>query len=72
MHDILKRFQRIGSRNKIVVTTEKDATRLEAFSDFFFSNGIPVFVLPVQVEFCDNDEDVFRHDVKRVLEDFKV
>lgn len=72
MNDILKRYQRMDSRNKIVVTTEKDATRLEAFSDFFFSNGIPVFVLPVQVVFCDNDEEVFQHDIRTILEDFKV
>lgn len=71
LNNLLKRFNRMESRNKIIVTTEKDATRLELFSDFFFKNNLPIFVLPVEVAFCHHDEEVFQSDVRRILEDFK-
>lgn len=71
LNTIQRRFQRMESRNKIVITTEKDATRLELFSNFFFHQQIPVFVLPVEVGFCGEDEQEFQADVKSVLLDYK-
>ncbi|MBL7826418.1 MAG: tetraacyldisaccharide 4'-kinase [Saprospiraceae bacterium] len=71
LNNILRRFNRLESRNKIIVTTEKDATRLELFSDFFYQNNLPVVVLPVEVAFCDNDELVFQSDVEQSLLNFK-
>ncbi len=68
--DLQRRFETLGSTNKIILTTEKDAMRLElhmaALAD------LPIFVLPVQVAFCDNDEADFQADVKQFLLDFKV
>jgi tetraacyldisaccharide 4'-kinase len=58
-------------RNNIILTTEKDAMRLELHRDFFWKNEIPIYVLPVEVEFCDEDERAFQEAVKRVLLDFK-
>jgi tetraacyldisaccharide 4'-kinase len=54
------------------VTTEKDATRLELHRDFFIQNNLPVFVLPVEVAFCDEDEPGFQAAVKEFLTNFKV
>lgn len=67
-----RRFEAIPQRNKIIITTEKDAMRLELHRDAFWKDQLPVFVLPVEVEFCDNDEADFQDDVKQVLLDFKV
>jgi tetraacyldisaccharide 4'-kinase len=72
LRDILRRFQSLPSKNKIMLTTEKDAMRLELHRDFFWQNQIPTFVLPVEVEFCDQDEPVFQTVLKRALLDFKV
>jgi Tetraacyldisaccharide-1-P 4''-kinase len=72
LRDILRRFQSLPSKNKIMLTTEKDAMRLELHRDFFWQNQIPTFVLPVEVEFCDQDEPAFQTELKRALLDFKV
>lgn len=68
---IHRRFERMPGRDKIIVTTEKDATRLELHADFFAKNNLPIFVLPVEVAFCDNDEAAFQEDIKSVMLDFK-
>ncbi len=72
LRNLVKRFEALPSRNKIILTTEKDATRLELHQDFFWKNNLPVFVLPIEVEFCDEDEAAFQEDVKQFLTDFKV
>ncbi len=71
LRDMMRRFERMLGRNKIILTTEKDAMRLEIHKDFFWKNEIPIFVLPVEVEFIDDDEAAFQEEVKRVLLDFK-
>lgn len=71
MNNLLQRFGRIQGNNKIIVTTEKDATRLELHADFIFKNKLPVYVLPIEVRFCGEDETAFREDIKKTLLDFK-
>jgi tetraacyldisaccharide 4'-kinase len=71
LQQLLRRFNAIDSKNKIILTTEKDAMRLEMMADFFWKNNLPVFILPVQVEFLNNDEARFKEDLKKFLLDFK-
>lgn len=71
LNDLVRRFNRMPGRNKIILTTEKDAMRLELHQAFFWKNQLPVYVLPVEVEFCDDDEQEFREEVKRMLLEFK-
>jgi tetraacyldisaccharide 4'-kinase len=70
--DLKKRFGQIDSREKIIITTEKDATRLELHRDFFLQNNLPVYVLPIEVVFCDDDEAGFQQVVKDFMMNFKV
>jgi tetraacyldisaccharide 4'-kinase len=72
LQDLLRRFDRMPGREKIILTTEKDAVRLEAHQNFLWKNNLPVFVLPVEVEFCDDDEAAFQAEVKDFLLEFKV
>lgn len=72
LEDILRRFESMPHRNKIIITTEKDAARLEMHENFLREKGLPVYVLPVEVSFCDNDEADFQSEVKSFLMDFKV
>ncbi len=69
---LLRRFDALDSQRKIILTTEKDAMRLELHESFLWKNKLPIFVLPVEVQFCDQDEAGFRNDVKEFLLDFKV
>lgn len=71
LNDLKRRFDQLPSERKIILTTEKDATRLEMHQSFFWNNQLPVHVLPVQVAFCDGDEEAFQRDVQQFLLDFK-
>jgi len=55
--DIKNKFENVVSNNKIVLTTEKDAVRLEKFekelSDF------PIFVLPIKHHFLFEESTLF-------------
>ena len=71
LNDLLRRFDAMPQKNKIILTTEKDAARLELHHPFFWKHELPVFVLPIEVAFLDDDENRFREDVKQFLMDFK-
>lgn len=72
LDDMKRRFDKIESREKIIITTEKDATRLELHRDFFLQNNLPLYVLPIEVVFCDDDEAAFQKAVKDFMVGFKV
>lgn len=72
LFDLKRRFERMESKDKIIVTTEKDATRLELHRDYFLQNNISVFVLPIEVSFCGDDETGFQAAVQHFLTEFKV
>jgi tetraacyldisaccharide 4'-kinase len=44
-------FDNMSAHKKIILTTEKDATRLDLHRSFFVQTRLPVFVLPVEVRF---------------------
>ncbi|MBK6933306.1 MAG: tetraacyldisaccharide 4'-kinase [Saprospirales bacterium] len=72
LQTVLRRFDALPGAHKTILTTEKDATRLELHAGFLWKNDLPIFVLPVEVEFCDNDEADFQAEVRRFLMEFKV
>jgi tetraacyldisaccharide 4'-kinase len=72
LSELLRRFAAIQGTNKIIVTTEKDATRLELHRDFIWKNNLPIVVLPVEVAFLEEDEVAFQAAVKRFLLTFEV
>ena len=69
---ISRRFRFMPQNRKVLLTTEKDAVRLEPFRDFFFENEITVLVLPIEVVFLDEDEQLFQQRVREFLLGFKV
>ncbi|HRO72947.1 MAG TPA: tetraacyldisaccharide 4'-kinase [Saprospiraceae bacterium] len=74
-HDIEKILRIYGNtagERKIILTTEKDAMRLELHKETLRAKGIPVFVLPLKVKFHDEDAVGFEAAVKSFLLDFKV
>ncbi|TNE56399.1 MAG: tetraacyldisaccharide 4'-kinase, partial [Bacteroidetes bacterium] len=72
LHVVRRRFEAMPEKGKMILTTEKDATRLELLAPFIWEHQLPIYVLPAEVEFCDNDEDKFQAEVRRFLLDFKV
>lgn len=68
---IRETFSNLGDVNKIMVTTEKDAARLEEHMNWFSENKIEIFVQPITVKFIDDDGDKFNADVLSYIEHVK-
>ncbi|MES2620785.1 MAG: tetraacyldisaccharide 4'-kinase, partial [Bacteroidota bacterium] len=64
-------FRNIGDTNKVIVTTEKDAARLEEHRNWFLQNKIEIFVQPIWVKFLDDDGDKFNADIIQYIETTK-
>jgi len=64
-------FDRLESNKKVILTTEKDAMRLEMHRSFMLENDMPIFALPVEVKFHFGDAERFDTDVKEFLLNFK-
>ena len=64
-------FRNLGDVKKIIVTTEKDAARLEEHANWFSENKIEIFVQPIAVKFIDDDGDKFNADVVNYIEHVK-
>lgn len=64
---IVARFEKIKATNKILVTTEKDAMRLRAFSAFFISRKIPVYYVPIRAVFEQSEEELLLAQVRQYL-----
>lgn len=68
---IARQFELMEHPRKIILTTEKDATRLELHKEFLQEKKLPVFVLPISVSFLFDEGAAFDALVKNYLLDFK-
>ena len=69
MKDINKKFEKIQSRNKLILTTEKDAVRFLKFKEQLLD--IPLYVLPVKHSFLFDEADIFNQIVVDFIDGFK-
>ena len=60
------------SRRCVVLTTEKDATRLDLHRPYLVENQLDVFAIPVEVKFLFDDGVAFDADIKQALLYFKI
>lgn len=65
---IRETFTNVGDVKKIIVTTEKDAARLEEFRDWFLQNKIEIFVQPIAVQFLLGGGEKFNADILQYIE----
>lgn len=69
LQDIRLHFKKMKADNKLVLTTEKDAVRLEKFekelSDF------PIYVVPIEHQFLFGEGDHFNAAVKAFIKNFR-
>ena len=66
-----KIYQNLPSSKKIILTTEKDAMRLEIHKSFLLEKALPVYVLPIKVAFHFEGEHDFENLVRNHLLEFK-
>jgi tetraacyldisaccharide 4'-kinase len=65
-------YDGLTSRKKVIITTEKDATRLNLHRDYLNENQLDIYVLPVEVNFLFNEKKAFDDTIKQALLDFKI
>ena len=67
--DIGKQFAKLTSSNRIILTTEKDAVRLQKFETEL--KDFPIYILPVQHSFLFDQAEEFNKIVKDFILQFK-
>jgi len=69
LKEIRKRFDAIDAKVKIILTTEKDAVRLDKFKSAIAE--LPFYVLPVRHRFLFNDQSRFIDIVSNFVNNFR-
>jgi tetraacyldisaccharide 4'-kinase len=65
-------FENRDTPNKIILTTEKDAMRLDLHRQLLINKTLPIYVLPVEVRILFDQEEEFNSLIKSFLLNFKV
>jgi tetraacyldisaccharide 4'-kinase len=68
LKEIKRQFDKIQSEQKIIITTEKDAVRLEKFKNELID--FPIYVLPIQHEILFNENDDFINKLTSFIEKY--
>jgi tetraacyldisaccharide 4'-kinase len=71
MANLKQRFSELKGKHRAIITTEKDATRLEMHRDFIAREQLPVFVLPVEARFHFGEGPEFDELVRQFLIGFE-
>jgi len=69
LNEIKKKYDEIEITDKIILTTEKDAVRLQKFSNEI--RELPFYVIPVRHQFLFNEGAIFDRLVINFIKDFK-
>lgn len=65
-------FKKMDTNRKVIITTEKDAMRLELHREFLIKERLPIFVLPTEVQFHFGEGPQFDEIIRQYLLNFKV
>lgn len=65
-------FDRMDSTKKVILTTEKDAMRLELHRAYIQENRMPIFAIPAQVRFHFQQGPMFDEHIRNFLLNFRV
>ena len=65
-------FDKMEGRKKVILTTEKDATRLELHKPYIVEHQLNIFAIPVEVKFLFGEQEAFDNEIKNALLDFKI
>lgn len=63
IENVKKIFNNIAASNKIILTTEKDAMRLRSPEIAEALKDLPVFYIPIEVDFHDKDKEQFNEQI---------
>lgn len=69
---IVRVFQEDTHKRKLIVTTEKDAMRLSVYYEKLRALNLPIYVLPIEVEFLFDGKTKFDEYIRDFLLNFRV
>lgn len=72
MGQLKKMYDHMGVENRIILTTEKDAIRMDKHRTFLQQEQLPVFALPLRVRFHGEDGELFDEEIRNFLLEFTV
>jgi tetraacyldisaccharide 4'-kinase len=72
LSQIKLQFDQIENPQKIVLSSEKDLMRLDLHRNYLLSNQLPIFALPIKVEFLFNEGALFDGLIRKHLLDYKI
>jgi tetraacyldisaccharide 4'-kinase len=64
-------YRELEGDRKAIICTEKDAVRLIKHKDYLIEKKLPIFVLPIDVEFLFGEEEKFQTYITNKLLEFK-
>ena len=70
LEEIKKQFGKIQSTSKIILTTEKDAVRLQKFESEL--NNFPLYVIPIEHSFMFDEGVVFDKTIMNFIKGFNI
>jgi tetraacyldisaccharide 4'-kinase len=68
---IASRFNEIPTQKKVIITTEKDAMRLRTVQLSPLLEHLPIFYIPICIEFHEKDKDLFNKQVLSYVNRYK-
>lgn len=71
LHLIKRTFNDAFTRNKIIITTEKDAMRLVKSEYICALDNVPLFYIPIEVKLHGSDESNFSNQIKKYVRENK-
>jgi tetraacyldisaccharide 4'-kinase len=72
MAHVKRLFDQMTGRKKVILTTEKDATRLDLHRPYIEKSQLNIFAIPVEVKFLFGEQEAFDNEIKNALLDFKI
>ena len=63
INDLITAYNDLSKANKIIITTEKDTTRLMHLGNFMELKELPIYYLPVEVKFTYDRKDHFENQI---------
>ncbi len=61
--NIYEKFNKISSDKKVIITTEKDALRLSEAPQLELLKQLPVFYVPIEIDFLYNEKTIFNQEL---------
>lgn len=66
--EIKQQFEKMDASKRVIITTEKDAMRLQKFKQELAD--FPIYVLPIRHRFLFNESESFHQQIVKFVEQF--